>query len=249
MARNGDSASDDAQEKSWSQDERVWADSPDDWPAEPSEVPSRSTLKRVVLALFLIGGLVLIGCCGGMGFVLHRIRSGFSTDPVAVRQTTDEIVPIQIPPDFEPVGKLEVDLPLIPYTKVVFYAWPDEKGLLVLADLGIPMEQATRDVLRRTSERLRDRATRNEPARRLVVKERRWRRVRVGEKELEFEFAQAEDPETHVEYRQVTGFVPGHHGAALVLFVVEEHAYNEATVLKILESAGGGERADQAADL
>ena len=55
-------------------------------------------------------------------------------------------------------------------------------------------------------------------------------------KEIEFQFAKAEDPETGTAYRQVSGVFPGKGGTAFLMLQIEEEGYDEDVIVKIIES-------------
>jgi len=69
--------------------------------------PGMSKTTKVLLILAGVGGVFALICCGGGAFVAWKVKSSISDDPAVARKVQADIVTIEIPPGFEPIGSMD----------------------------------------------------------------------------------------------------------------------------------------------
>ncbi len=109
--------------------------------AEPARTGMSGTSK-VLIALGVGFGLMLLVCCGGfvgMGWWAQGyMENAFSEDPEIIAQTTDDITDVEIPEQFEPAGSIDIDIPFVEESlmSMSFYEGQEEGDALVIAQFG-----------------------------------------------------------------------------------------------------------------
>jgi hypothetical protein len=228
----------------------------EDW--KDPEAPKRgmSTTAKVLLILGCVGGVFALLCCGGGVFVYFRLKDALEKavvlDPQLIREQADQIVKIDLPPGFEP--KQAVNALVLRW--VVYEKNPDDGSRLrlmgidhAIVDAGNPETQKMQmmQVMQQ-----QEGTPGGEPV--FLARETEQREIRVRGEPAKFEFAKGTAAADGQEMRQVTGSFKTPTGIGLIVFLVPVEGYDEAAVVKMLESiadpqpAGAPGQGDDSAD-
>jgi hypothetical protein len=205
----------------------------EDWPQQPQK-QGMSTAAKVLLILGIVGGICALLCCGGAFFFFWKakdaLQNAVTMAPEAVRERTAQIVKIDVPPGFEPFQALDmVFMRWVLYTK-----GQNQEGVLMLMEFGNQMmgnqqqqRQQMRDALRQQQ--------RGGGMGELQAQETESREYTVKGEKVSFEFVKGTNRQGQA-MREVTGSFPTRNGVAMLMLLVPEDDYDEAAVVKMIES-------------
>ncbi|MGQ0633920.1 MAG: hypothetical protein ACT4QC_04880 [Planctomycetaceae bacterium] len=210
----------------------------DEWPQREPQKQGMSTAAKVLLTLGVIGGICALLCCGGMflvGWQFQKFaKNAMVDDPAAVRQRTDQIVTLEVPPGFEP--KQAFDFVLM--RGVVYTKGAGDDALLVLMEFGNQMignQQQQREQMRETLRQ--QQAQRGGGFPDLQDRETESREYTVKGEKASFEFVKGTTREGKA-MREVSGSFLTQNGVAMLMLRVPAEEYDEAAVVKMIESIG-----------
>ena len=195
------------------------------------------TGAKVMLTLGIVFGVVLLLCCGGVGYFAYYIRKSITTDPAAVREITAKIVTIDLPQQFTPV--MAFDDFSIPGTGVSFslavYAENPAGNTIMLAAIkGKDIEHTPQDQL----ERQLKQSTANQPggAKQMTVEESHQRKINVRGKPVSFTISTGKEVQSGKPWLQASGMFQSDSGMTMFLFSGDASKYSEDQVARIIES-------------
>jgi hypothetical protein len=195
------------------------------------------TGTKVLLTLGVVFGALLLLCCGVIGGGAWWFGHSFTQEPAAVRQITDKIVAIHLPPQFAPV--VAGDNVSIPFTGVSFslavYAEnPAGNTIMLAAFRGKGIENMPQQQLQ--VQLKQSMASQPGGARQMTVEESHQRTITVRGKPIAFTFSTGKEFQSGKPWLQVTGMFQGDSGMTLFTFSGDASQYRENQVVEIIET-------------
>jgi hypothetical protein len=199
---------------------------------QPEPPPKRGMstgMKVLIILLCVFGGFALL-CCGGGVYMAYKFKNAFSEDPVVVKDVTKKIADIDIPASFHPVGTMNINM-FFMKMRFVVYETKAKTGMMMLMEVSAP--NASEEDLRRSL----NQQGQGQNVRDLQVKKTETKTFTIRGQKAEFTFSEAVEPKSKAAYRQVKGSFPGRDkGAVMLMLQVPEKEYNEAAVVKMINS-------------
>ncbi len=213
----------------------------DEWPENPNdnspqqadqwrENSGRGCLK-FVLILGTLGFLTIIVCCGGFAWLVWGFLPRAATTPSEVAEVGQKIMKFELPPDFIGESAATVDNPLLA-TRFATFRHKDGKGTLRLGALWVKLADFTKQ---RVDFRV-DAEKHFDDEHKLDVKRTIDRDFTIRGKKVAFKFSEAEELGTGKKFRVVTGEFESPASLTILELILEDDAYDEAAVIKIIES-------------
>lgn len=205
----------------------------DDYSAAEQPPPKKRNVTLIILAVVaVIGGGLLLVCCGGIFYFMQSIEEQTTHVPAEVIERTKEIAQIDIPEEYEP--KLATGMNMVFFSmQVVRYERADGNGLLILGEVGVPME----DMQQAQEDQMQDAINQaGQNQRTLQIQKTETREFEIRGRTVPFEFAEGTLAQDGVEYRQITGMFPTEDGTGFLTLQVPEENYDEAAVVQMIES-------------
>ncbi|MBI3840156.1 MAG: hypothetical protein HY288_19715 [Planctomycetia bacterium] len=198
--------------------------------------PGMSTTSKVFLGLGVGCAVILMLCCGGLGFsgyALVRIAKNSTVhDPRQIEDILDEIVTIQVPDSLTPTIGINVDLPVLgPFLKGVLYQDAKKKSMLLVGRFNPSF--ANRDTFEtqlRSSVEERDSED-------IEVSESESLDMKIHDEPAHFSIARGTGRESHEESWEVIGqFEALDGGPAILIFKGRTVDFTKDQVLDMLKS-------------
>jgi hypothetical protein len=197
------------------------------WPyQQPPKAGMKGSTKFLIGAGIGCGVLLLLCCGGGVGVVYYGSRS-MSNDPQAVRQVTDSMIAMDIPPEFHPAMSFGMKW------FFTMALWQDDRGNQII--LGTPGSVISGRDQAQVAEQMEQSMRRQEQGKRGFVAQRsEQRNLKIRGADVPFTFGRGKDRDTGRERLQISGAVQGKE--PLVWLVVLTDPKDEATMVKMIES-------------
>jgi hypothetical protein len=206
--------------------------SPDQWGGEVPPKAGMSGGMKAFLILVAILGTCCVLCCGVVGFFAYQMFPKTSQDPAEVNAAREEIAKIDLPAGFKPVTMVKMDNFFMTMTAVE-YRDSAIDGRLSLAEMQLKVgEPAQRDEAMRTQlERQGIGAPRN-----LRTAKSETKSIEIKGQECSFAIKRGEDPISKKKMCQIVGVIPGKRGPAFFSLEMDEKAFKEDAIVKMLEA-------------
>ncbi len=202
-----------------------------------------SSTAKVLLILGSIAGISLVLCCGGMAFVGWKFQNVakemFVTDPAVVRQRTEEIIHIDIPADYTPTHAMKFDLMNVKMKQVGYQRKGSAGSMLMIMETSQPPAPGASPKEQREQMRqaMRQQARQQGQASDEINEQSsETREFTINGESVPFEFIKGTAPQGGVPTRQVVGVFRGREGTVMLMLMSPESEYDEATVVKMIES-------------
>lgn len=210
----------------------------EDWPNPEPKKRGMSGGMKLLLVLGGLGGFCMLLCCGGIAFLGYKARNMITTDPATIRERTQEIATIEVLPGFKPVQGMDVI-----FMKLVVYQGEqgDNSALLLMEfnssmmDQGKGQKELRDQMLDQMHQQQAQHGGGAGPDTDIEVEESETRFYTIGGRKNEFLFTKGKS-HSGKAMRQVTGTFPTAKGVAMLMLTVPEENYDEAAVVKMLES-------------
>ena len=197
-------------------------------PINPYDVPQRSGMSgtgKVLLGLGIGCGLLVVLCCGVIGF------GGYAIVKVAKESTTEEIVTIDIPEELQPVMGLNVNLPFVgPVVKGTLHSDKDRKDHLIIGQIN----QSFGD--RRNLETQLRTSMQHEGDEDVEVEETETLDTKINGELAHFTISRGKGQESQEKYWDVVGQFKGDEGPAILIFKARVANFTKDKVLAMLKS-------------
>lgn len=183
------------------------------------------------------GGMLLL-CCGvGVGFVVYAGRSMQGTeDPAAVVAVANGIAEVDLPEGFQPVFSIDFAVPGtgVSIVKVAVFNAANNAGIVCLSESPMDISVADPDQMKVQV----DQALQTQPhrLRRLQVSSSRSIEVVVRGQPASFAIQKAQDASSNEEFVQLTGVFPGKKGTGLIIAQLRADQFTEADAEKLARS-------------
>lgn len=186
---------------------------------------------KILLILFGVGLVSLLLCCGGF-YYFARNAFDMTQEPAKIAAMQKEIIEIDLPPDVQPAMGMNMNLGVMKM-KMVMYS-PEAGTSLMLMQMqlaGQTKEQMQAAFNQQAGQQQNNRNFRQESAETKTVK--------VDGQDTDFMFAKGtlNPPNGAAKpVRMVTGMFPSKDGMGFIQYTIDEDKYDEAAVIKTLES-------------
>lgn len=217
----------------------MWNDE-DQLDGAPGYAPRKgmSTGMKILIVLLCLGGVLFLLCGGCVIYVVSQVKHEVKQDdPQAAAQTAQEIVTIEVPEQFQPSDSVKMGGELFGFgmkMKVATFRSAEGHGSLVLMQMQMKIRNMPQqDQAELARQQLRQQDLHNTE---LNVVRSEQREFEIRGQKVPFLFAEAKQPETDTAFRQVSGAFAVDQGMVMLLLQVEEEAYDEEAVVRMLES-------------
>ncbi len=195
------------------------------------------TGAKVVLTLGIVFAVVLLLCCGVIGFFLYPLSHSITRDSAAIRQITGKIVSIDLPPQFAPF--MAIDDFSIPGTGVSFslavYAENPAGNTIMLAAIkGKDIEHVSQQQLEMQLKQ--SAASQPGGAKQVAIEETHQRKINVHGKPVSFTISTGKEVQSGKPWLQATGMFQSDSGMTMFIFSGDASKYSEDQVARIIES-------------
>ena len=213
----------------------------DQWPDNPNEEPRRQSQSRepssgggcLKFALIVagVGFFGMLVCCGGLVWFGWGFIPKIATTPTDVAAVGQEIMKLEIPAEFVGQTGMSIDNWMLTM-KFATYQHKEQKGMLLIGSMrvkfGDPKDhQAT----------FKDRrAEQSDGEKGLKITTTADREFMVRGKPTTFTFSEAEQEGTGKTFRLVSSEFESQGGLLIFQLTLEEEAYDEEAVVKMIES-------------
>ncbi|MEX0979176.1 MAG: hypothetical protein WDZ48_10005 [Pirellulales bacterium] len=201
--------------------------------------PGMSGGTKVLLGLGIGCGVLVLLCCGVFGiggyFFGRSVQHAMSEDPATIRNVTDSIVTIEIPPPLEPKMSLDWTMPILDrkvMTMAIYGDKQDHSGLVLFQlaeDLG---DREAMDMQFRNSLRQSGRSQWKE----VELKASETFKTEINGSPAEFTLGVGKDEKSGREVAQATGTFSGKGGPAMLFLQVNAKDFTKDQVMEILKS-------------
>lgn len=200
-----------------------------------SSAPSKKKPSSSVKILLILAGVGFVGmllCIGAIGltgyYFVNQVKEGMTEDPAEIAERTDEIIGIEILPGMNPLVAMRMNV-IVMKMNFSVYGAPHGENVLLICDIQMPDQTADEDEFRR---QLGNQGFGED----IDVTASEIREIETAAGTLTFEFAEGTNGLGNTIY-QVTGMIPSRSGGVgFLMLQQDEQDYDEAAVVKMLES-------------
>ena len=212
-------------------DRDAWPDNPNDPTPQRAEKSGGSGCLKFAL---IVGGLSFIGllvCCGGLTWFGWGFIPKMATTPTDVAAVGQQVMQIDIPDEFVGKAGFTIDNRWIAMRFATFLH-KDGKGALLIGAMQVKMgdlKDRHADFKKRSQQQSNDQQ-------KLTIKKTEEREFTIRGKSVTFKFSEAEEDGTDKKFRLVTGELEAPGSITILQLTLEEEAYDEDAVVKMIES-------------
>lgn len=198
------------------------------------------TTAKVVLIILGAGALLLLVCCGvgawwGKGMV-DQFKDSMTDDPAKIAEITTSIVDITIPDEYTPQMAMNFAMFGV-QMKMCAYSRTGDAGGVLIMEMSGPQMGNRAQMKQQFQQSLRQQGQNQD----LQVESTVTRTFTINGEECDFEFVKGKNTQNNQDMRQVMGVIPGKTGAAFLMVFETEENWDEAAIVRIIESMGGVE--------
>jgi hypothetical protein len=193
---------------------------------------------KVLLGLGIGCGLLVVLCCGVVGFGSYAIvkiaKESTSEDPKQINDLAEEIVTIDVPEGLGPVLGVNVNLPFVgPVMKGALYSDADKKNHLIIGQINQSFgDRHNLETQLRTS-------MHREGDEDLEVRETETLDTKINGEVAHFTISRGVGHASKEEYWEVVGQFKGDEGPAVLIFKARVADFDKDKVLEMLKSMKG----------
>lgn len=189
-----------------------------------------SKTAKVMIALAIGGGLLIVTCCGAGGWLAMKVQNAATEDPQEIQAIRESMFSqIELPDGMNPQVGVGITLFGQGLQFVVYGAGEDATRGPVLVMFQLPPGQNAKEMERQMKESLGRKQE-------IKVESSETKTLTIDGQMREFTFSKCKWGDTGIDVRQVTGVFEGKQGLVLVDFVEPEELWVEEDVVKMLES-------------
>lgn len=208
-----------------------------DWQDQEPRKRGMGSGSKVLLILGGVGGLFLLLCCGGGAYLFWQARNALenlvTTDPAAIKTKTQSIAKIDVLPGFKPVQAMD----MIVMKWVVYQGEAGDDSMLMLMEFQNSMFQGANKQEQKDQmlQQMRQQQQAQGGNTNIQAEETTKRDFTIGGRKNEFTFVKGKSQQGKA-VRQVTGTFPTVGGVAMLMLIIPDEKYDEAAVIRMLES-------------
>ncbi len=209
--------------------------------AEPPPRTGMSGTTKVLLGLGLGCGFVMLLACGGVCvfffYAQSYIKNSATQDPAKIRNLTNDIVDIEIPPGLEPKMGFDAKMPVTKAPLGIAVVYADEKQhstlMLIEIQVDIPDKEQREQFQKQIEDGMEQQGHRQQQIR---IQESKVHETTIHSEPARFIIAKGVNPSDKQEVWQVTGEFKGVEGPAIFVFHAPTEGYSEAQIIEMLDS-------------
>jgi len=201
----------------------------------PADQPVKQGMgcgMKLFLGCLGMFGLLCLVCCGG-GYWMSKNGMQEDSTPEGVRTTTAEIVDMEVPATFVPEQAVTMNMFGFLKMKIAVYkARKGVEGQLALMQFAMPeaMAEQQKEAFQQQNPGQRQNSEK------LVELKSETRKFKIRGEDSSFQFTELEHKDTKEKWRGVSGTFPSKEGSGLLNLQVQESAYDEKEIIKMIES-------------
>ena len=222
-------AQNDADDQFQDDNQRLGDESPK---SRKTRAPSTGTnWGKIILILLGVGAVSLALCCGG-GYYFASRAVKMATTPAEVTAMQKEIIEIEIPQGLQPTMGMNMNMGFMTM-KMVMYN-PGQSNSMMLMEMQIAGQ--TEEQMKQA---FSQQANQQQQQAKFQVETSETKTVKIDGVERQFQFAkgtltpQGGQP---TPARMISGLFPSKTAMAFITYTIDEANYDEAAVIKTLES-------------
>lgn len=199
--------------------------------------PGMSGGAKVLLGVGIGCGVLMLLCCGFIGFSAYLVGRSFdvSDDAATIREVTDSIVSIDVPPGLEPQASVDWVMPFVnrKMFSIAIYANKEEESALVLfqidRDFGSAdaMKMQLEQVLQESGQGSHDE---------VEIVDAEVFETEINGGSAEFSVGKGKRENSDREVWQATGAFDGRGGPAMLLIQLDAEHYDKEQLMTALKS-------------
>lgn len=212
-----------------------WPDNPNDpTPQRAQQWEEKSSGSGCLKYALIVGGLgfvVMLVCCGGLVWFGWGFIPKMATSPADVAAVGQQVMQIDIPEEYVGKAGATIDNPLIAMRFAAFLH-KEGKGALLIGTMQVKvgnLKDKEADFKTRFEQQSKDK-------KKLTIKKTEEREFTIRGKQVTFKFSEAEEEGTDKKFRLVTGDLEAPGSLTILQLTLEEEAYDEEAVVKMIES-------------
>lgn len=199
----------------------------------PANAPQGSGCLKWVLIFGAIGGVIMLACCGVIGWFASQSKFTVVQTDSEIRTLVTEIAGFEIPEDFRGKAGVKMDNPIVAMRMCAFEQ-ADGRGQLQISEMkmkfGDPKQQEAQLKAQMQQQGAAEMKTLN-------IQQSETREVTINGQPASFTFAEGQDAATSTNYREVKGQFTGKNGVATLHLQIEDEVWDEAAVQQMLDAA------------
>lgn len=183
---------------------------------------------KIILILAAVGGVSLALCCGGAYF---WFKDALTEDPVKIAAMQKEIVEIELPANLQPQGGMNLNLGVFQMKIAMYTAQPGSFLMLMQMQVSGQTEE-------QMQQGFNQQAGQQQNAQ-FKVESSETKTVKIDGQDRNFLFSKGVlTPQggQSTPVRMVSGMFPSKNGMGFIQYAIDEATYDEAAVIKMLES-------------
>ena len=203
---------------------------------EPPRKTGMSTGAKVLIALGVGAGLLVLVCCGSLIGIGAYVAGGISEDPAVIAAKTGEITQIEVPDGLDPQKSMDVKFPFLGRVTLLV-GYEDEESKSVLALLALAKGtglQNQEEMQRQMEELLRQQGMGEQES--ISIEESYTKEVEIRGQTATFTIAKGVGDQTGTPRIQVMGVFQGEIGPVFLMFNADAEEYTEEEVVAMIES-------------
>jgi hypothetical protein len=203
----------------------------DQWEEGPPQKAGMSGGMKAFLILVAVIGCCCILCCGVLGYVGYSFVPKVSHNEAEINAARDDMGNIQLPAGFKPDQLMKFDNFMMTMA-VVTYRNPAAHGEITMASMRLNVGDR-----KQQDQALRQQLDRQGVAtpKRLTNTKTETKTIEIKGKECPFNFTKGQEQGTKTKMHEVSGVFDGNHGPVMINIEMDDSAYKEDAVVKMLE--------------
>lgn len=208
---------------------------------QPPPKSGMSTGAKVLIALVIVFGGLLVLCCGGaIGLVYYGrsyVADMVSKDPATIARATHEITEIDVPDELGPSASVNMKVPFTDQEIMVCVVYEDREtgSALVLASMGDAFGPQNQTQMRRSIDQsLRQQGLGEQED--IRIEESRQIEVEIRGETVKFTLAKGVGKKSADPRILVTGVFQGNRGPVMLILNADAEKFSEEEIVAMLES-------------
>jgi hypothetical protein len=201
--------------------------------AGPPKAGMSGGMKAFLIVVAILGTCLLL-CCGGSALLSYFWLPKESTDPAQINVARDAIARINLPAEFKPARMFKINNFMTSIT-IVSYQNASVHGDITLLEMNVKLGGLKANEQIQSQMQQLERQGFAEHIR-LINVNSTTKTIKINGRDCVFEFLEGEDPATKTKRHQIAGVFAGRHGPVLVSINMDDSAYHEDEIVKMLQT-------------
>ncbi len=208
-------------------------------PAYEQEIPVRKSSSGCWWGLGIGCGLLLLACCGGVGFFGYMFAKGVqvSEDPAVASRLADEIANFDVPDSVSPKESMKFEIPFftaIPKFRMVIYHEDEGTGVMILGEFTLDYAEANPEQIRAQMDQTLAQQGRNLPP--LTDVESKDFTTDINGQPATFRISTGKNPDDGQSYVRVQGPFKTEKGTGFIFAQLREEGFSKEQAEDLIKS-------------